>query len=678
VLVTLTLLTVLWAGPARAQKIDSPADLLPANTVAYGELRHPGQLLKEIHSLFEGSALGNLPESLFQFAAKMGAPADQFRNPTWVEAMGLAMGPELIRELQRMKGAAFAFTGFNRRSGEPEGVAVILPGESNLPGLMMRLFLTVGHTRVVGREEGVTLYRAASDMAPRHAPGVGAPPAPPGGGGPPEHGPVFAMMPGAIVIGSSAEAVTDVIRRAKGKGGAESLARNETFREVVKQAGERAEFFAYLDVGGVMEVVQKHAPLGRGQREVFALITGLVNPKAFKAAGYTLTLDNGTLRYQKVAYLNPNERSPLLEVFPSAAVKTDLLNFAPRNGVFALALSNDNGARRWARLLEIGDKLAKEVAPGGGRGPSEEVKQLEQSLGLNLGKDVFGKIDTVGFAVGDLWTMPLKREETKGENFHAVSVYPEVPVVVLVQATSEEAAKSLAEDVFPKFFALAAREQGLKPSTKEVEGQQVQTLASKRGGTVHYGRQGSTLVFGPYADPVARALRDGPKRQGLLSDAKVAARVKEVEGPIILAVLRPSTLVIAGLGSVGHGEMRLAPADKAPPIPDKQPLRKKEAPEEAAARPARRAAPAAEARAEPFQDPEFERIKKELAKALAHEEPMLFTLTRKPDRWVAEITWTGLKPMVAELTDFTLEQLFKSRRVERGVRPPVIIKPKEP
>src|SRR5262245_50236078 len=69
--ITLTVLFALGAGLAQAAglkekavSIKDPAEVLPAKTLAYGEFRQPGQFLKEFADLFEGSVLGNLPDSL--------------------------------------------------------------------------------------------------------------------------------------------------------------------------------------------------------------------------------------------------------------------------------------------------------------------------------------------------------------------------------------------------------------------------------------------------------------------------------------------------------------------------------------------------------------------------------------------------------------------------------------
>src|SRR5204863_479530 len=46
-----------WPGLAAAQSIKTPAELMPADAATYIELRQPGQLVKELQGLLEGSVL---------------------------------------------------------------------------------------------------------------------------------------------------------------------------------------------------------------------------------------------------------------------------------------------------------------------------------------------------------------------------------------------------------------------------------------------------------------------------------------------------------------------------------------------------------------------------------------------------------------------------------------------
>src|SRR5947209_2364978 len=93
-------------GTARAESLKDPAAVLPARLVGYVEVRQPGALAREVASLFEGSMLGDVPDSLARFGAEAGPEAR--RQAVGVGAVGLIFSPEVFRELGRLDGVAFA------------------------------------------------------------------------------------------------------------------------------------------------------------------------------------------------------------------------------------------------------------------------------------------------------------------------------------------------------------------------------------------------------------------------------------------------------------------------------------------------------------------------------------------------------------------------------------------
>jgi hypothetical protein len=667
--------------PARADHIKDPAELMPAKTVVYVELRQPGQLVKEIANLFEGTALGNVPDSL----TKLFDRGDRPRGSEPLGASGLLFAPEVIREVQRIRGAGVAFTGMGKMG--PEGVAVILPGDSNGPPLLMRAFLATGPVRPAGEVEGVKLYQLVAGGGARFKLEETRPPrrpddpqtSPPrekkpdprdrerGDGkvaeqlgrrddrpvaeareeGAPE--PVFAMTDEALLIGT-ADAVKDTVRRIKGKAKGETLSGVKTFKEVRNEVGDQPGLFIYADVAGAMALVQKHLP-GGGDRELAALkaFLELMNMKAFRAAGYGLTLEKGTLRYRELVLLDPDEKSAVLELLPTAAVQKDLLQFTPADTVLAAALSNNNGKERWAKALKFADAVAK-LGGAGDRLPSEEVGRMEKQLGIEFGKDVFGRVNGVAFALGNPMDAPVKRTMRKGKDFEVVSHDVQIPMVFVVQATDEDAAKSLADELLPKLCAQLSGNDA-KPTTKVIEGQKIHTvpgvLKHHDEEALHYGRAGKTIVLGPVARPVAQALTNGARERGWGSNEKVAEQLGKLDDTIMVAVARPFTLIGGALFRPSHFEERRILPDKAPPPPPP--------PEKPTASPPKPAVVAVQEKAD-AQDKEEAKFKKEFAELMKDEGLLVFRITRKPDRILEEMTLTGLKPTVGRLTDYGLKQ----------------------
>src|SRR5438105_12741854 len=106
-------LPLLWGAFANAQDIKSPADVLPADTLAYVELRHPGQLVRELAGLLEGSVLGNLPDSFAKYQGK-NLPGRMRSGPPEFVPVGVMAAPELANELGRIRGLAVAVTGIDK------------------------------------------------------------------------------------------------------------------------------------------------------------------------------------------------------------------------------------------------------------------------------------------------------------------------------------------------------------------------------------------------------------------------------------------------------------------------------------------------------------------------------------------------------------------------------------
>src|SRR5262245_56411966 len=208
-----------------AQDIKSPADVMPAKTLVYGELRHVGRLGQEIAALFAGSALSNVPESLHKIRSKYekALTGGRWRDTEMLGAMGLVFAPEVVKELERIHGAAASFTGMGK-DGEPEFIVVVLPGESNAPGFFFRLMLTMAPMRPVGKCEEVTLYRISyryfrSGKTKDGKRGKDIEEVR-------EYGPLFAMMPNALLIGSP-DNIKETIRRIKGKADGPSLGQSK-------------------------------------------------------------------------------------------------------------------------------------------------------------------------------------------------------------------------------------------------------------------------------------------------------------------------------------------------------------------------------------------------------------------------------------------------------------------
>ncbi len=698
-------IVVLLAGSeAAAQGFKSPAEVVPAKTLAYVELRQPGALAKEVARLLEGSYLSDVPDSLAPLLKKN--PGSRRRGPDEASIAGLIFAPEVLQEFGRLQGAAFAMTGMDPEERDmPEFVVIVQPGDSHAPGFLMRLLMTTlasygssnfdgkirtemrGGFERIGECEGVGLYRTVSrhmQFGDKGEP-IGKPKIK-------TFGPAVARLPDAILIGST-DLVKDVIRRIKGKGNGPSLAELPAFQKASKDFQVKPGIVAFANPTGVMELLEK-VDLGREGRQALEIAKAIVNPKAFVAVGDQLSLDNSTLTYRRRIYLDPKEKSPIVELLPNTGFPRGLLAYAPADALVFAAMSNDQGEKRFQQIIELSDTIAK--IPGQRDSLSQIIAKMEEKAGLNFGKNVLGKIRGAaiamqglehflkaidsrkvgnepdrppGLAPGDAGKQPKAQPKVRREEPTWAAAF-----VLLVEATDAKAAAFLAKEAVPKFFALMGGE--AKSSKKKIDGHNIFTLEGKRGYALHYGVHGKTLVLGPGQAAVVASLNNGKKGSGLMEDEKFAKCINNLKDPIAVAMARPMTLVSFLLVSGGSkSEEKSSPPDKVEKGPEKG--KKVDPSKPAPPREKFEQGEKAEKAGQAGPNPAEEKRLKQFVELIKTEEPLLLSVTRAPDQLMAEATYPGLRPFVARLTNFFLEEFYRSRGEARGIPRPKEVFPKE-
>lgn len=627
----LALVSLSAAASVRAQDAKSPAVLMPANVWAYGEVRQPGRLVEEIQKLFAGSVLGDVPKSF-----------DKLRSDPRLGRIGMSEGfiagiflaPEMARELSNLQGVGAAFAGFDPK-GEPEFLVTVLPGKSNIPPFLMRMFLTMAPVRASETVENVPIYRLSTRRF-RHD------------DVPSTDGPAFAMAPEVLLIGSPT-LVKDALLRLNGKK-AGSLAELPVFQESVRAVESHPGLFAFANPPVIAQALKEFIR-GPGAFALGASLIERLNPKAFQGIGYSLGLDKGTFLFKEVVLLDKKEKSFLLELAPSQPLDRSLLGYAPKDAIFAAAFSNGDGEKRFRNARKTLADLDREqgflVKLG------EALEQLEQKAELDLAKDVIGKIAGLGVAMGDPLKTPVRRVEEKGPGFHRVSVSPELPLVIIVQAVDEEAATHL-EKVVPRVFGMFSGRPE-EPTQRKLADRTIHQLKLGRD-SAFYGRHGKVLVLGPHESPVAEALAAGSKKQGLLSQPRLAARAKELDDAVALVLVRPVGAVM-GLLMRSSGMETRSTAPAAPKVPeikreiDKE-LNGEVQNEKAVAQPVKKT--------EIVQPgPDEEKVLKQFADIIAREDWFVLRVARTEDRILVDGRAPGLDKVVPKLVDFFMEQYVR-------------------
>ena len=507
--------TLLLAGPVPAQA-KNVAEFFPARTLAYVELNKPDQVSREILGLMKGSYLDDLPARLVKFREQLGDNQQRVRMLMGPESM--FMTPEFMAELGRLQGAAVALTGFTKDK-EPEVVGVIVAGDSNAPTFVQRVYLIAdSDIRKVAEEEGVFstapgeetgARKCRSNPEYRRMPPVYK-----------ETGPTYALLPGTVIIGSTTESVKEAVRRVKGKSTEPSLATKSAIKDAAKLR-DQPGLFAYADVPALAsqldEAFKEGKVRGRQEMQTWSVCKTLVNVKALQSVVASLSLHNGGVDLQTQLALDPKEASPLLDILPDKKANLDILHSVPRNALLTVTMSLPDGEKRWEKVLALLDACAKETGQADANLPSKVIAEATAKQKLNIAKDVMAKI------TGAALVMDARRGEPTG---------------LLVLSTHDAAdAKALGELV-PKLLSLAGGEPTL-PSSEKVQGQPIHSMPGDNlpwRSPLHYGSRDNMLVLGQDRDAVAEALVSGAKKEGLLSNAKVAAAVKNLDEPVVVGI----------------------------------------------------------------------------------------------------------------------------------------------
>jgi hypothetical protein len=389
--------------PAGRPSLGDLAQLLPASTLAYVELKHP-PLVRELRTLFKGSGL----DDYAAFRDEHGKDAAQYEGlgpfKTFGAMLAFVFTPEFLDELERFNQHGLALLGFTK-DGSPPGVWIMDAGDSNVPNLIVRDVLTLSPDfRVAARVEGVRIYR------PRPSPEPDGPVPVPAEADkrkdgkiekapPPPEGPAIALLPKVVLLGTDVESVREVILRLKKKAEGPSLAAEKEFRHGAELRGKPGMFgYAQLDrlFGPKGALVQEgKAPWAFDSffsaDAIFLQTAMLLNPQALQTGVAYLGVDRGTVELRVDVRMKPDVPSPLNVLQGDRLADRDLLGFVPRNAVAAVTFPLTDQAVPWEKVLKQLDEITRanrleELLLG------KRIREAFKGLDLDVGKEVLGKV----------------------------------------------------------------------------------------------------------------------------------------------------------------------------------------------------------------------------------------------------------------------------------------------
>jgi hypothetical protein len=320
-------------------------------------------------------------------------------------------------------------------------------------------------------------------------------------------------------------------------------------------------------------------------------------------------LTNGSFDLQLAIKPQAGKSSPLLDLIADQQISLPGLQPVPKDSVGVLTFALKNGDKQFQKLVAIADTIVGDDGPK----PSEQIKAVEQHLKASIGKDILGRIASITLA------MPAKQELPKGAQ--------EAPMLI-VTAIDAAAAEQL-EKLVPSLIGLASGEP-TEPVTETIRGQKVRSVPGKAfpwKAALHYGRSGSSLIFGLDRKLVAASMA-GTMSDSLLSQTKLVDALKPHQNSALVGLYRWGNLLPDWFAELGH-ERAWVNGKQQEPDKDKQ--REK-----------------------------AEKLRKSMASLIHELPPLVVSLARQNDQFVLRIQQHQQAGASAKLIDGMLDAVMSS------------------
>ncbi|MCP4247896.1 MAG: hypothetical protein GY778_12680 [bacterium] len=437
------------------------AALMPAETMAFVEIRQPGQHLTNLADMLGliGDPLSNLTPGKAASAIPipdapgLALPAEVFLSPT------------LLDEMSRFRGVAAALTGFGPVAadmpelGGAQGLVILHPGDANgLRGAIETAAQFVTPTDPIGNFATI-----------RIEPGI-----------------TVTFTHRLVIAGTSRELVAGTVQRLTSDSGA-SLADRPDVQELAEQR-DRALAFAFVDAKGALKTAYKHLGEDPDARQALGMAQGLMDVGHWKSlcasigstdaglhADFTLTLEDG---HSNIVY--------------------NLIRTPPMSGKSFQAVPA--GA---AVVVGIGINPAATRQDTDGTGNKADT--LRYVTGLDLGRELFANIEEIA-----AFCIPGQR-----------SGGPPIPDAGLVITAADPAKSQQLWDQLLTIPSLIMGQQLPEPMVKTIAGQPVKVYPMPEGINVHVVRLEHSLLVTPTERAAAASIEALRSGKSILTDPGV-------------------------------------------------------------------------------------------------------------------------------------------------------------
>jgi len=456
------------------------AALMPPEAIAYLEVRQPGTQLEKLLQLLGLTA----PAADFGPPAKTGDD-EGFTfpgQPALIIPRKIVISSALIREAKAFRGAAVALTDMDFDRGQPQGVAIVHPGDVDLlRGLI---------------ETGVQFIRPAGPIREfrtievRDA-GCAA---------------TIVFTHRLVIAGTHRELVADVVERLLSD--QPSLARTNAF---LNQSAPRADavLYAFVNTQELLRRLQQVASHDGDARQRLAVGQALFDLARLNAASLAIGASDEGIAAEFVMAMADGQMNLVYNLLRTPPMCGDALQRVPAGAAAVLAVGINPGHPT--------DEAARSAA---------QAQTVQAITGLDLGRELFSNIREMA-----VFVLPPADGAPAQPRPHPI---PDACLVTVVG----DPAKS--EALWDFLLALPGRFSGnpeLKPEVSTTSDVEVRAYPLPSGLKFHFVRNGSSMLIGTTAEAIAAALAAQSTGQNVLTDSALASATGRIGENTSIAVI---------------------------------------------------------------------------------------------------------------------------------------------
>jgi len=365
---------------------EAPRDLalfMPPDVLLYAEVVEPAGQVSFLSEVIRGTPLENpvdysllaRPESSSSSPEASRAPASPQIN--WLRAF---LNRDMLGQLQKIEGMAVGVT--YEANQQFSWLLVFLPGTSDLSRIAIKTFLSSTMERAAPETiQGMAVFQLALESIRLYA--------------------AMDEDEEVFLLGSSRKVVVNAIGRQapSGPGAGDPprcLSDLDDFRRA-QAARAGSMLFVYADREKAMTALRDStAPEKLGAFDEARRLLGLDHLRGVAA---TVARAGDDLRITLHARVDP-ERHPIWGIFHTPPLRKRSISFVPEDSLAILTSTVLDGERRWRIFRSSLDPLVNRLPAASGK---KQVRQflefLDSGLGLDLGRDILGELESITVAV---------------------------------------------------------------------------------------------------------------------------------------------------------------------------------------------------------------------------------------------------------------------------------------